>query len=641
MKSSKILLLLIIPFFLVPGITRGENQGPDSLMGLLKNARDDTLKMQTYFDLCLYYRYKNPDSAIYYGKMGKQLAEKINDQVGLAKNCNCLGIAHDIHGQYPEAIEYYFKALRVNEKIGNKEEIGKILNNIGIVYDYQQKNDKALEYYDKSLAVKKELGNKRGQAYTHLNIGLIYANKDVYDTALVNYHNSLQLFDLEKDKNAIAAANINLGVVYSKKGELEKAITYFKKGMQLKKEMGNKHGVTICMKNIGAALLALGKNREGIEKLKQSIELAREIGSKFVLRQAYMTLYEYYNGQENYKKALENYILMAQVEDSMYSEKAREKIAELETRYQTEKKEKEIALLTREKKIQDLEVKKAKSTRTWLLIIAFLVLILAIITYQRYRIKNRLSKKLQESEIHLKKINATKDKFFSILAHDLKSPMLAFRSISSSLSENIELLEKNQIAYYARELNQASGKLVDLLNNLLQWALTQTKRLDYSPREIDFKEIAREAMALFSASRTEKNIAIECPGLEPLKAIADRDMIFTVIRNLLSNAMKFSPPGSTIQVSCKKQGEDILFSITDEGPGLSPGDQEKLFRVDVKNKDIGTPDNKGTGLGLILCKEFIGQHGGQIGVESEEGKGSTFWFRLPASQEQEQATSKQ
>jgi len=243
-------------------------------------------------------------------------------------------------------------------------------------------------------------------------------------------------------------------------------------------------------------------------------------------------------------------------------------------------------------------------------------------------------RKKAEQEIKLKnrelrQLNATKDKFFSIIAHDLKSPFNAIMGFSELLMEQIKEKDYNGVEEYAEIILKSSGHALDLLMNLMDWARSQTGKLDFIPEHFEMVDFIKDITLLFDDIASQKAIAIKKELPHNATVFADKAMISTVLRNLISNAIKFTKPGGEIIITVAEKGTEIIVSVIDNGVGIPEKMIDKLFRIDENYTTSGTNNERGTGLGLILCKEFIEKHAGNIWVESEEGKGSVFSFTLP------------
>jgi signal transduction histidine kinase len=236
--------------------------------------------------------------------------------------------------------------------------------------------------------------------------------------------------------------------------------------------------------------------------------------------------------------------------------------------------------------------------------------------------------KLKNEELH--ELNATKDKFFSIIAHDLKSPFNSIMGFSELLIEQIKENDYAGIEKYAQIILDSSERAVELLMNLMEWSRSQTGRMEFNPEYFELVDFIDEVSDLFDDIAGQKSIIIKKDLPHNAPVFADKAMISTVFRNLISNAIKFTKPGGEIFISINQKQNEITVSVKDSGIGIPAGRIDNLFRIDENYSTPGTNNEKGTGLGLILCKEFIEKHGGRIWVESEPDKGSTFSFSLPA-----------
>jgi len=236
--------------------------------------------------------------------------------------------------------------------------------------------------------------------------------------------------------------------------------------------------------------------------------------------------------------------------------------------------------------------------------------------------------KVQERTSELRALNATKDKFFSIIAHDLKNPFNALLGFSTLLLDDYDNFTDADRIDLIQTMSDASNNAYKLLQNLLEWSRSQTGSIQWEPDAISLHEIVTTTIDLLSNGASVKEISINAIILPNIIVWADANMATTVIRNLISNALKYTPKGGEIRVYSKKSEKEIEVTIEDNGVGINEADKEKLFRIDVNHSTSGTNNEQGTGLGLILCKEFVEKNGGKIWVESQPTVGSTFHFTL-------------
>ncbi len=244
---------------------------------------------------------------------------------------------------------------------------------------------------------------------------------------------------------------------------------------------------------------------------------------------------------------------------------------------------------------------------------------------------NEQKKEIEKNRDELKILNASKDKFFSIIAHDLKNPFHSIMGFSDLLTRNYDSIEDEKRLEFIKLIKDSSTSAYSLLENLLNWARTQTNRINFNPTEINLTDIIGENFQMLSVNAQNKKIRLVPPVIKNPIAFADYNMVDTIIRNLLSNAIKFTPSGGEISLSVIENVERLTIKVKDSGIGMSPEDQKKMFKLDEFHSTPGTSGESGTGLGLIVCHEFIKKHGGELRVESSLNKGSTFIFDLPKS----------
>ena len=236
---------------------------------------------------------------------------------------------------------------------------------------------------------------------------------------------------------------------------------------------------------------------------------------------------------------------------------------------------------------------------------------------------------IKDNELKLIELNATKDKFFSIIAHDLRSPFNSVIGFSEHLLELIEKKEYENIELYANIILQSSNRAMDLLTNLFEWSQSQSGRMELHPEDFPMIPLIKEQIVLYKDIAEQKSITITNLLTPDIRVNADKAMIKSLLRNLISNAIKFTPSGGKIAILAVEKQNEIIVSVSDNGIGISKAGINNLFSIGHSYSTPGTNKEKGTGLGLILCQEYIKKNNGKIWVESEPGKGTTFYFSIP------------
>ncbi|MBC7920384.1 MAG: HAMP domain-containing histidine kinase [Ferruginibacter sp.] len=235
---------------------------------------------------------------------------------------------------------------------------------------------------------------------------------------------------------------------------------------------------------------------------------------------------------------------------------------------------------------------------------------------------------MEEESRKLEGLNTTKDKFFSIVAHDLRGPINSLLSFSNLLANGLPTMSNREIQLIAQELNKAVNNTSRLTENLLTWARLQMDSLGYYPSSVDLNKVLEDNLSLFSVAARQKGIHLEATPHPGLNVHADESQLRFILRNLTANALKFTHAEGTVRIRTQTENAMVKISVEDNGVGIKPEIVDKIFRIDAKHSTPGTAGEKGTGLGLVLCKEFVEKNGGSLQVSSEPGKGSVFTFYL-------------
>jgi len=249
----------------------------------------------------------------------------------------------------------------------------------------------------------------------------------------------------------------------------------------------------------------------------------------------------------------------------------------------------------------------------------------------QFEAKNEL---IGQQKDELISLNASKDKFLSILAHDIKNPLSSIHGISDLLVSDYDTLTDEEKMVFTRDIHTLSNSLFELINTLLTWSTSQSGMIAYRPKPFLIAALCQKSMHTLETVAKQKDIKLECQADDSLSVMADENMILSVMHNLINNAIKYSYQGTKIRIGIVPVNEYAEISVIDSGIGFSKENQEKLFKYDQHFMGKGTAGETGTGLGLILCKDFVEKNGGTIRVESETEKGSTFIFTLPLAGEQ-------
>ncbi len=597
-----------------------------------------------------YYYITEYDSAIISLKKSLQIYQQLDNKKKIGElydkigSCYYSGIAN-----YTEAMKYYFKSLELSEQENDTIRIAYSLNNLGNIYFRLNKRDKALASYMKALEYASKTMDKKINGILLNNIGAEYANKKKYTKAL---EYNFKAVDIKKEMGGgvgLAATYISIGSLYKYQNNFEDALKYYNDAKKILETNINSYYSALVMNYMSAVYQEKKEYQTAIKYLNISLTLSEEISANTLSKNSYLALTKIYKELHNFEKAFFYNEKYSSLHDTIFSQESNKALNEMQVKYESAKKEKENETLKHENDLNELKIEKQKSRALILTIISILLFVLIILTvvlaifiYNKYRYKQEINgilndknnqleltnKKLAESENNLRELVATKDKFFSIIAHDLRSPLSSLSLVTEVLDQNLNDLDKQKTIYLISSINNAANNLLELVENLLHWARTQTGKITFEPNKINLTNIIKQNISLLGLNAEKKNITIKNNIEKSIFAFADINLITTVIRNLLTNAVKFTDENGIISFSMAETDNYYEIKITDNGLGISNDNLKQLFRIDIDTKQIGNSTEKGTGLGLILCKEFIEKNGGKINVKSELGIGSTFSFTV-------------
>jgi signal transduction histidine kinase len=570
------------------------------------------------------------NEAIDYFKQSLILFSELKDSIWLGKVNNNIGVANWRLGNRNEALEFYQAGLYIREGIRDMKGVSTIQNNIGLIYQDWGLYDEAYIWHEKALEISLSLKDIDAIAYTYSNLGRCFDNKKEFDKAL--YYHTLG-FETQKQSATFEGSYsyyfANIGDVYSAMGQIDSALHYYQRSLIHAKRMKSEHRIAIAENNLGKVFLKMNKLDSARILINNSYlnSLEHDYTELIIENQFYLAEIEEQSG--HIAAAFELYKRAAIYKDSVINQEEIGKFTELQIAYSLTKDEQENAILRKNIEIQELIIRKQNNIKLAFIAGGILILlILAYITRSRSSFR-KLSIQLQQSETELIKSNANKDKFFSIISHDLKSPFNALLGITELLESKYDKLSTGQVKDYIKLQQDTATNIYDLLEGLLQWAQTQSGNMQYKLEKIDFYQICENVLVHMKTVALNKNIAVENRVPENTFVFADAKALETITRNIISNALKFTESGGKVFIESEKRANEMIISITDSGVGMTEETRNMLFKIESQRSSKGTDNEKGTGLGLILCKELIENQQGKIWVESKEGHGSKFMFSVP------------
>lgn len=548
-------------------------------------------------------------------------------------------------GEYDEALSNHQEALKFYEEIVDEAGIAKAYTGMGMIYQELGNLDNAYGHYKKSLEIYESLGNTFQIVSLTLHIGDIYLQKKLYDKALEYYFKADEIGRELNNKKLKAISLSNIGEAYNLKGDYLKALDYQQRSLVLKEEIGDKMRLAITYTEMGTIYCNVNDFPKALDYLNKGLVMAEELNFKYQINKSHLSLSDVYQKMGNHEQALINYKKYISGRDNINTEESKQIIAELQTKYQLEKKEKENDNLRSGQLLNNARIKNQQLIIGFVLFILLGSFVLSLILHGRYQQNQKLNiqlslknKEIEDQQKNVEKLNAelkeanhTKDKFFSIVAHDLKNPFNSLLVLSKLLLDDYDTFTNEERKQFISQINSSAENTYSLLQNLLEWARTQSGKSVIVKEQINLASISEDAIELLQPVAKGKKINLRADVPARLTAFADKNMISTVLLNLVSNAVKFTPQEGEVKILAYEKNNHIEIEIADSGVGISPKNMPKLFKPEEKFHTEGTDKEKGTGLGLILCKEFIEKNEGEIWAESQEGVGSQFFFSLPKS----------
>ena len=618
--------------------------------------------MDRYEKLVLRYRYDNPDSASHYATIGLNLSVRNHDLEGEARMLHQLGMIDDNLGNFNDSRQKYLRALELYKELDIPVGIGKLNVRLGVVENRKGNYDKAIAYFFSALKVSEKASNKPGIMEAYVTLGEVYAHQNNFSRALFYY------FKAEKLSKEVPFFNITLnmyndmGVCYTEMGNFNAAKVYLNKGISLSntREMMGLH--ISLMNNLARVYLKMGNTKKAIDLYKVALRKSRdinnfirEINSLKGLAQSFKetnppVALNYLNQALNLAKEKKaNKIVLELLEsiaglqselgdykaaflakeqqytiaDGFYYKEISERISGLQAKYELSKSKADVQELKFLNRQQSLE------RRGLIVILMCSIIIMSFLGFYFIKVR-KLNFLLHKSNAALTASNHIKDKLFSILGHDLRSPIASVLNVLYLINEG--MLDEEEQKMMMKKLAVNCNASMETLDLLLKWGQMQLKGILINPVNLKPYDVIDRNLRVLAGTAEEKSITLTSVVTTDVMVLADADHFDFIIRNLVSNAIKFTENGGSVIISAQKvpaggKTEVMRFSVKDTGIGIESDRLLTIFGINNVSTN-GTNNEKGTSLGLVICKEFVEANGGNIWVESTIGKGAEFFFTL-------------
>ncbi|OFX48541.1 MAG: hypothetical protein A2046_03315 [Bacteroidetes bacterium GWA2_30_7] len=664
--------LLLALFLTLSQLIFGQNKQLDSLYSRLETAEHDSIKLSLYLEIGIQIKNNIPDSTLFYYTKALNLAKENRRKKDEATVLRYFGLFYDDQGNYEEAFKYYRLSLKIFEEIKNKNGMADCYNNIGIINSIIGDITKTEEYFKKALVIREELGNELKISDSYNNLGILYRINGKFNDAIDLYKKSLIIYKKIKNTEGIARSYSNIAVIYLSKKSYDEAIEYFNFTLNLYDSLQDKYNLSYTLVSIAIAYDEMAEQTNIVSEKRKLYEnvifyanksavIAKEIKSLEWLNMSYKYLSNAFKNMDNYKLAYEYSSLYILTNDSMFSEEKTRAIADMETKYQTEKKQQEIELLNKDKELQNIEMKRQKMQKFAFIGGFALMLVLAIFIFRSYRNKKKANIVLNQKNIEiqqqkeeiqvqaehlavvnneiiqekekvehsnialqsaynkLKELEEFKESMTGMIVHDLKNPLNIILNNSDSNSET----ERKTIKSYANQM-------LNLVLNILDVQKFEKTEVALNTNENKITDTINSAINQTSFLASQKSISLTTEITEENFGIYDNELVERILVNLLTNAIKYTPAKGNVCVSAKFNNEKgIVVSVVDSGEGIPQDQLDKVFDKFAQAKAKNSGKVRSTGLGLTFCKMVVEAHKGAILVDSVQGKGTTFTFNLP------------
>ena len=499
------------------------------------------------------------------------------------------------------------------------------------IYNDQGNKESSKEYFNLYIEKCKAIGFQEGVGGGHNNLAVVYHEEDHYQKALEHASIARDIFESIDNTYQLANTLSNIGAIYKDMGVYSKSWDRYDQALQMSEQYGFRNLISEIYQNQSDLLLLEENYPEAIEKAHQAFQMGQQARAYNRMRDAAFNLYEANKALGRNDQALHYHEAYARYKDSVRSEQNSQQIQALKRNFEIRTRTWENEKLESENRLQALQIKQQRSQiLIFALVLALAVGIVALLVLmnRKLKAKNRIISSQKEE---LKKTNALKDNMFSIIAHDLRGPIGNFQGLLELMGKGSKHNNPEENDEILELMRQSASSTYSLLENLLNWARAQKDEIDFRPKAENLRELVNEVVQLKSSEAEQKDIRLNHNLDTDLHGKVDYHMVNLVIRNLVDNAIKFTPRGGEVDIRGEATEEAIKIAVKDSGQGMPEEVRQKVFDPYDHHTEAGTENEKGSGLGLKLCREFIAKHSGDIWVETTQGQGTTFVFTLPAN----------
>ena len=624
MASYKFSIFLFILSFISIDISAQNQLKADSIKQVIEQGiLSPSQELEAYYWLSTFA--SDAYEKLEYGEKLLVLAEKANSlEYRIKANCK-IGIAHRFMGNLSRALEYLFKSA---EEAEGKEQFRDLLaediyGEISTCYTQNGDSENALYYGVKTVNILRKSNRRQYFALSLINIGYDHYLIGNYDSAMTYYDESETILRKIDMQIGIAYVIGNRALIYWKKGDRDLAKKGLFEAIEMLQPIGDDYGMADYYNHLGKIFLEEKQENEAFTYTLKGLELAKNAGLKEQARDASQILYRLSLKKNNLEDAIQYQTQYYAYKDSIQNLQTTQRLGDLRTEYEVGLKQKEVDYLVEQQKNTRIVIVTGA-----LLLAAFVFLI--IIVFTSFRSKNRLSKQLEKQNDDLEQLNHTKDKYFSIISHDLREPVHTLGGLITVCQMYLKDGDPKKITGIVEQMGGSVQRLIMLLDNLLNWAMNQRGQFPYVPEKLDLNEIVNRIVDMYKDNAVAKDVKLKYThSEEQIFLFGDKNTISTIIRNLVHNGIKYTHMGGSVNISATQSNGYCQIEVSDTGVGISQERLSNLFNPEELNTSEGTIGETGLGLGLQLVNDFTHKNKGNLTVTSKLNEGSKFIVELP------------
>lgn len=568
-----------------------------------------------------------PSEAFHASSDALKLAEGIGDDRRLGLSCRALARFYMVTAQYGKALEYLLMALERFEQLGDSTGMANCFNEIGLIYMSASDFKEAHANFTRALEINRAISGHSRIAVNYMNMGINYVNADSINTGLSYFLVSLMIADslnMEQEKLMLMK---NIGQAYAHMGDHQTALEHFYKVLELLGKAPDDHTRAEAQLHVAKGYYELKNYPAALKYARMCFDLSGERKFDRINRDAAELLSDIHASRGEYEQAHRYGKIYRSMLDTLMNADRAAQLARVRILYDVSEKEKENLTL-REQISQNLE--RGRIRTLVLIMITTVLLVLAALVYLLIRMNSRyiaVNRKLAAQSRELGELNDLKDKFFSFVALNLKNPFNTIMGFSELMHRAAELKDIAKAREYSGLVYNLSTQVQKVLCNLQEWSRLQRRTFEVKPETVELAGLIKDVAEMNNRDAVKKDINLSVRTEDKIYVRADRTMIATVLQNLVSNAIRFTPATGKVVIDCSAANNIARVTVTDTGIGIPKEMIDKLFDFDFSKARVG--HSEGSGLGLILCHEMLTKNGGTIFAESELGTGTRFTFTLP------------